>query len=154
MTAAQAQSIPMDPVLLVEDDPEDVYIAQRAFARARIPNPLHAIGSGEEALEFLTGTGRYARAGAPFPTPALILLDLHLPSMDGREVLSRIRNEPALRFIPVVMVTTSSAESDVRACYAAGANAFVTKPTEFDTFVKTMVSVGRYWLKPGHGSGQ
>jgi CheY-like chemotaxis protein len=136
----------MQPVLLVEDDPEDVYIARRAFERGKIPNPLRTVGDGKEALEFLERTGRYADA-QDAPRPALILLDLNLPSVDGREVLRRIRSDPLLRLIPVVVVTTSSAESDVRACYEAGANAYITKPTEFDSFLQAIVSVGRYWLK-------
>lgn len=140
------QNLRTRPVLLVEDDPEDVYIARRAFARGKIPNPLHAVGDGKEALEFLQRRGRYGDA-RDAPRPALILLDLNLPSVDGREVLRRIRRDPELRLIPVVVVTSSGDESDVRACYEAGANAYITKPTEFEGFVQAIVSVGRYWLK-------
>ena len=133
------------PVLLVEDDPEDVEITERAFKKARIANPLHVVRDGEEAMEFLGHTGRYADPKEA-PRPGLVLLDLNLPRLDGREVLQRIRQNPALRRIPVVVLTTSSEEADVLGCYDIGANTYITKPVEFDNFLEAVVTIGEYWL--------
>jgi len=133
-------------VLLVEDDLEDVEITRRAFRRGRIANPLHVVRDGEEAMEFLRHTGRYADGGEDAPRPGLILLDLNLPRLDGRAVLERIKGNPDLRRIPVVVLTTSSEEADVGGCYEDGANTFITKPVEFADFLEAVVTIGRYWL--------
>ncbi|KPK65901.1 MAG: hypothetical protein AMK73_01575 [Planctomycetes bacterium SM23_32] len=135
----------MLPVLLVEDDAEDIYIAQRAFEQGKIANPLHVVRSGEEALEFLQRTGCYVGA-AEAPRPGLILLDLNLPGMRGHEVLERIKQDPQLRRIPVVVLTTSGEEADVCVCYDRGANTYIVKPVAFDKFLEAVKTVGRYWL--------
>ncbi len=133
------------PVLLVEDDPDDVAITQRAFEKGKILNPLHVVRDGEEAIEFLEHVGRYAD-DEKAPRPGLILLDLNLPRLDGREVLKRIKASPSLRRIPVVVLTTSKEEADVLNCYDSGANTYITKPVEFDNFLKAVVTIGEYWL--------
>ena len=142
------------PILLVEDDLEDIEITRRAFKKGNIANPFHVVRDGEEAMEFLRHTGRYSD-GAEAPRPGLILLDLNLPRLDGREVLQTIKNDPELRRIPVVVLTTSSEEADVLGCYDQGANTFITKPVEFDKFLQAVTTIGKYWLSiaviPGCG---
>ena len=132
-------------VLLVEDDPEDIEIARRAFQRGGIANPLYAVRDGEEAMEFLHHTGRYADA-AKAPRPGLILLDLNLPGLDGRDVPKLIKDDPDFHRIPVVVLTTSSEEVDVLGCYDKGANTYITKPVEFGQFLQAVITIGQYWL--------
>ncbi len=132
-------------VLLVEDDLEDIEITRRAFKKGRIANPLFVVRDGEEAMEFLQHTGRYSDA-ATAPRPSLILLDLNLPRLDGREVLKEIKRDASLRRIPVVVLTTSSEEADVLHCYDDGANTYITKPVEFDKFLEAVITIGQYWL--------
>lgn len=135
----------MVDVLLVEDDLEDIEITRRAFKKGRIANPLYVVRDGEEAMEFLQHTGRYADA-AKAPRPGLILLDLNLPRLDGREVLKLIKGDDNLRRIPVVVLTISSEEADVLACYDRGANTYIVKPVEFDNFLDAVITIGQYWL--------
>ncbi len=132
-------------VLLVEDDSEDIEIARRAFQKGRIANPLYAVRDGEEAMEFLHHRGRYADA-AEAPRPGLILLDLNLPGLDGRDVLKLIKDDPDLHRIPVVVLTTSSEKADVVGCYDKGANTYITKPVEFGKFLQAVITIGQYWL--------
>ena len=135
----------MVPVVLVEDDAGDVEITQRAFEKGRIANPLYIVRDGEEVMEFLQHKGRHTDT-ARAPRPGLILLDLNMPRLDGRAVLKLVKNDPDLRRIPVVVLTTSSEESDVRSCYDIGANTYVTKPVEFADFLETIIAISRYWL--------
>lgn len=135
----------MVPLLLVEDDSEDIDITQRAFKRGKIGNPLYVVRDGEEAMEFLQHTGRY-RDEDEAPQPGLILLDLNLPRLDGREVLRRIKSNPDLRRIPVVVLTMSSEEADVLGCYDLGANTYIVKPVSFDSFLQAVITIGQYWL--------
>ncbi|MFO7898167.1 MAG: response regulator [Planctomycetota bacterium] len=132
------------PVLLVEDDPDDVAITRRAFRRGKIANPLHVVRDGEEALEFLRRTGRYKDDGPA--RPGLVLLDLNLPRVDGREVLRIVKETPGLKRIPVVILTTSDQESDIADCYDRGANTYITKPVDFHKFIQAVTTIGRYWL--------
>ena len=145
------------PVLLVEDDPDDVEIAKRAFTKGRIANPLFVVRDGEEAMEFLCHTGRYARAETA-PRPGLILLDLNLPRLDGRQVLRLIKEDPKLKRIPTVILTISDEEADIFDCYDHGANTYMTKPIEFDRFIQAVVAIGTYWLCfaeiPANGGGK
>ncbi len=134
------------PVLLVEDDPDDVEITRRAFRKGRICNTLYVARDGEEALHFLRHTGPYAGEDVAAPRPGLILLDLNLPRLDGREVLEVIKNDADLRHIPVVVLTTSSEEADVMGCYDRGANTYITKPVEFSSFLEAVITIGEYWL--------
>ena len=117
-------------ILLVEDSPTDRLMAQEALRTARLVNNLHCVDNGEEAMAFLRREGKYADA----PKPGLILLDLNMPKMDGREVLCEIKADPVLKFIPVIVLTTSSDEKDVLRAYGAHANSYITKPVDFANF--------------------
>jgi len=119
-------------VLLVEDDPGDVLMTKEAFEHYKLRNVLHAVTDGEQALHFLRRTGGYADA----PRPGLILLDLNLPRLDGLEVLAELKADPALKVIPVVILTTSQAQQDVLRSYVLHANAYVSKPVDFETFME------------------
>lgn len=133
------------PVLLVEDDEDDIEITRRAFRKGKIANPLYVVRDGEEALEYLGRTGRYADSAAAH-RPGLILLDLNMPRLDGREVLKAIKQDANLRRIPMVVLTTSSEEADVCRSYEDGANTYITKPVEFEKFVRAVITLGQYWL--------
>ncbi|HCA86126.1 MAG TPA: two-component system response regulator [Streptomyces sp.] len=128
-------------VLLVEDDPGDVLMTREAF-EDKIRNTLHVARDGEEALDFLYRRG--AHAGAP--RPDLVLLDLNLPKYDGRQVLERIKSDPDLSTIPVVILTTSSAEEDILRSYKLHANAYVTKPVDLDQFVSAVRQIDEFFL--------
>lgn len=132
---------PID-ILLVEDDPGDVLMTREAFAHHKISNALHVASDGVEALEFLNRTGRFGDA----PRPGLILLDLNLPRKDGRELLGEIKQDPDLRTIPVVVLTTSEAEEDIVRSYDLHANAYVTKPVDFEKFVEVVRKIDDFWV--------
>ena len=132
---------PVD-ILLVEDDPGDVLMTKEALADAKMANELFVVSNGEEALAFLFQEGEYADA----PRPGLILLDLNLPRVDGREVLARIKDDEVLRRIPVVVLTTSEAEEDILRSYDLHANAYVTKPVDFEAFVKVVRQVDDFYI--------
>ncbi len=133
------------PILLVEDDEDDIEITARAIKRAKIINPFYVVRDGEEAWEFLKHTGSYTDPDKA-PRPGLILLDLNMPGLDGREILERIKKDPELHNIPVVVLTTSSEEADVLGCYQKGANTYIIKPVEFDGFIHAVLTIGEYWL--------
>ena len=141
-------------ILLVEDNPDDVELTRLAFAEAGEPHRLHVVRDGAEALDYLLGRGRHAGREVA-DLPALVLLDLNLPLLDGREVLQAIRAEDATRRLPVVVLTTSAEPFDVEQAYALGANSYIQKPVEFERFVEVVRQVGRYWLAinlpPGGG---
>ena len=132
---------PLD-ILLVEDNPADVRLTQEAFRDGKIRNNLLAVKDGVEALEFLRRRGRYADA----VRPDLILLDLNLPRKNGREVLAEIKSDPALRRIPVVVLTTSRAEMDIVKSYNLHANCYIVKPVDLDQFVGVVKSIDNFWL--------
>ena len=136
-----AEPAPIE-ILLVEDDPGDVLMTKEALADAKMANTLYVVQNGEEALQFLFREGEYADA----PRPGLILLDLNLPRVDGREVLARVKAEEALRRIPVVVLTTSEAEEDILRSYDLYANAYVTKPVDFEAFVKVVRQVDDFYI--------
>lgn len=129
-------------VLLVEDDPGDALMTQEAFEHHKIRNTLHVVKDGVEALEFLRREGQYEDA----PRPGLILLDLNLPRKDGREVLSEVKNDPAFRSIPVVVLTTSEADEDILRSYSLHANAYVTKPVDFDRFIEVVRQIDDFFV--------
>ena len=135
----------MIPVLLVEDGDDYREIVRRAFAKAGVTDALYLVADGEEAMEFLRHTKRYADPSTS-PRPGLILLDLNMPHMDGREMLREVKQDPKLRQIPVVMLTTSSEPADILSCYDLGANSFVEKPVDFNEFVRTLKMLMTYWL--------
>lgn len=130
-------------VLLVEDDPGDVLMTREAFEDNKVANRLSVVQDGVSALEFLRKEGEHAGV----PTPDLVLLDLNLPRMDGREVLEAMKNDAALRSIPVVVLTTSEAEEDVVRSYALHANAYVTKPVDFDRFIEVVRQIDEFFLE-------
>jgi CheY-like chemotaxis protein len=132
-------------ILLVEDNPDDVELTRIAFAEAGIDGRLAVVRDGAEALDYLFARGAYAdRAGAPLP--AIVLLDLNLPKLDGREVLQGIRGDDRTRNLPVVVLTTSDEPFDVEASYALGVNSYIRKPVDFDQFVSVVKQIGLYWL--------
>ena len=137
---------PNQPILLVEDSPEDFEATLRAFQRAGLKNPVHRCEDGEAALDYLYRRGRYA-APAQAPRPGVILLDLNRPGTDGRQVLSEIKGNQHLRDIPVVVLTTSADERDITACYRAGANSYIQKPVDLDGFVKAIERLNGYWFE-------
>jgi two-component system response regulator len=129
-------------VLLVEDDPGDVLMTREAFEEHKVANRLWVVADGVSALEFLRKEGEHAEA----PTPDLVLLDLNLPRMDGREVLAAVKEDPRLRHIPVVVLTTSEAEEDVLRSYSLHANAYVTKPVDFDRFIEVVRQIDDFFV--------
>jgi CheY-like chemotaxis protein len=133
-------------LLLVEDNPADIKITQRAFQESKLPVDLVVVRDGQEAVDYLLRQGKYA-AQADWRPPELILLDLNLPRLTGQQVLERIRGSEKLRSIPVVVLTTSRREEEVRGVYAAGANTYIQKPQEFKRFVEVLRTIGNYWLE-------
>ena len=129
-------------VLLVEDSPADVRLTREVLRDARVSNKLRDVGDGEQALEFLRGEGAYAGCALP----DLILLDLNLPRMDGRQLLAEIDDDPVLRQIPVVVLTTSASERDVVAAYELRVAAYVTKPVDLDDFIQVVRNIEGFWL--------
>ena len=129
-------------VLLVEDDPGDVLMTQEAFEHHEIRNNLHVVGDGDQAMQFLRKTGGYADA----PTPGLILLDLNLPRRNGLEVLAELKSDSELLSIPVVVLTTSQSEEDIARSYSLHANAYVSKPVDFDRFIGVIGQIDDFFL--------
>lgn len=129
-------------VLLVEDDQGDVLMTKEAFAHHKIRNELHVATDGEQALRFLRREDEYADA----PRPGLILLDLNLPRRDGRQVLAEIKADPDLRTIPVVVLTTSEAEEDILRSYSLHANAYVSKPVDFERFIEVIRRIDDFFV--------
>ena len=129
-------------ILLVEDSPSDVAMTLAALREGHIANDIHVAGDGEEALNYLFRRGEFAGA----PRPDLILLDLNLPKKDGREVLAEVKADNDLKVIPVVVLTTSAAESDVLRMYKLHANSYVTKPVGFDQFLSAIQHIEDFWL--------
>ena len=132
-------------ILLVEDNPDDEELTRLAFEESHVANELVVVRDGEEALEYLFGSGRYATRDLT-DMPQLILLDLKLPKVDGHEVLQRIRADAHTKYIPVVVMTTSREESDLVSSYDLGANSFIQKPVDFVRFGEAVRQVGLYWL--------
>jgi len=129
-------------ILLVEDNPGDVRLTEEALKEGKVLNNIHLANDGVEAMSFLQKEGKYIDA----VRPDLILLDLNLPKKDGREVLMEIKKDEALRRIPVVVLTTSKAEEDIIRTYDYHANCFITKPVDFDQFIKVVKSIEDFWL--------
>lgn len=133
-------------ILMADDDPDDRLMTQEAFAECRVANPLLFVNDGEELMDYLRRRGDFADEQR-YPLPGLILLDLNMPRRDGREALREIKSDPALRGIPVVILTTSKAEEDVLRSYRDGVNSFITKPVTFSALVEVVQVLGKYWLE-------
>jgi CheY-like chemotaxis protein len=131
------------PVLLVEDSPYDVELIQTALSEARLVNEIAVTNDGEQALDYLCRRGPHA--GRTSADPAVILLDLKMPKVDGREVLRRLRADPHLKLIPVVVLTSSREEQDLFETYNLGANAYLVKPVDFEAFTAAVTKVGVFW---------
>jgi two-component system, chemotaxis family, response regulator Rcp1 len=130
-------------ILLVEDNPGDVRLTREALRGARVANDLQVVGDGEEAIEYLRRRGRYVDA----PRPDIILLDLNLPRLDGREVLIDIKSDPDLAKIPIIVLTSSSAERDIQSAYELHANCYISKPVDFTEFIEAVRSLEGFWLR-------
>jgi two-component system response regulator len=139
---SSADEVHVIDVLLVEDDPGDVLLIKEAFADNKVRNRLHVVSDGVDALAFLRREGEHADA----PQPDLVLLDLNLPRKDGREVLAEVKRDDALRHIPVVVLTTSKAEEDVLKSYKLHANAYVTKPVDFERFIDVVRQIDEFFV--------
>lgn len=133
---------PID-ILLVEDDPGDELMTREAFEDNKIGNTLHVARDGRQALDFLYRQGEFTQA----PSPDLILLDLNLPKYDGRQILEKIKSDPDLSHIPVVVLTTSAAEEDILRSYRLHANAYVTKPVDLDQFIAAIRHIDEFFVQ-------
>lgn len=133
-------------ILMADDDAEDRMLAREALEESRLANDFRYVENGEELLDYLRRRGKYADP-AVSPRPGLILLDLNMPRKDGFEALAEIKEDPNLRHIPVVILTTSRAEEDVYRGYDLGVNSFITKPVSFEGLVEAMKTLGRYWFE-------
>jgi two-component system, response regulator len=140
---ATVQSFKPVHLLLVEDNPDDVMITQRALKRSRVTNDLSVCRDGQEALDFLLHRGIWSGNTA---RPDLILLDVNLPKVNGMDVLQQIRSTPELSLIPVIMLTASDREEDVVKSYRLGSNTYIQKPVEFDKFLHALEVLGEYWI--------
>ena len=132
------------PILLVEDNPDDEVLTLRAFSKNHISNPVVVARDGVEALDYLFRTGSHASDSAPLP--AVVLLDLKLPRIDGLEVLRRVRADERTAVLPVVILTTSREQQDISEAYSLGANSYIRKPVDFDKFIQAIGQIGLYWL--------
>jgi CheY-like chemotaxis protein len=133
-------------ILLADDDADDRQLLRDALAESRLHSELLTVNDGEELLDYLRRSGENCRAERA-PRPGLILLDLAMPRMDGREALEEIKKDPDLRQIPVVIMTTSGAQEDICRSYDLGASSYITKPVTFDELVQVMQAIGRYWFE-------
>lgn len=136
-----SQTKPID-ILLVEDNPGDIRLTKEAFKDGRIKNELNVVMDGEEAILYLKKKEKYINA----TTPDIILLDLNLPKKDGREVLAEIKSDPELKCIPVIILTTSSAQSDILNTYSHHANCYIMKPVDFNQFINVIRTIENFWL--------
>lgn len=134
------------PILLAEDSDDDIFLMERAFKKAQLTNPLNIVSDGEQALAYLKGEGAYADRDK-YPFPALLLLDIKMPRMNGLEVLSAIRQDPNLRRLVVIFLTASNLEKDVNLAFDLQANSYLVKPSDTDGMVNTLDKVKDYWLR-------
>jgi two-component system response regulator len=144
------------PILLVEDNPDDEALTLRAFSKNGITNQLVVARDGVEALDYLFGTGAY-QGRDPHELPAVMLLDLKLPRIDGLEVLRRVRANEDTALLPVVVLTTSRELQDIQEAYRLGANSYIRKPVDFEHFIDAVRQIGAYWLnlnKPGEAGNR
>jgi CheY-like chemotaxis protein len=138
-------SVSAFPILLVEDSPDDALLIQRAFRKANLANPVELVRDGEDAVTYLSGAAPYEDRER-FPLPVFMLLDLKLPRRSGLEVLAWVREQPALRRLPVVVLTSSRESVDVNRAYDLGVNSYLTKPVGFEALLEMVKNVNLYWL--------
>jgi CheY-like chemotaxis protein len=131
-------------ILMADDDADDRLLAKDALSECKLPGEMRFVEDGEDLMDYLQHRGKYAK-DANAPTPNLILLDLNMPKKDGREALREIKSNPELRKIPVVVLTTSRADTDIAKVYDLGANSFISKPVAFDALVNVMGALSHYW---------
>jgi two-component system response regulator len=132
-------------ILLVEDNPHDAALAIRSLKKQNLANKLVHLTDGEQALDFIFGTGKYKEEGLG-SVPKVILLDLKMPKVNGIEVLAKIKSDPRTKLIPVVILTSSAEDPDIKKCYELGANSYIVKPVDFDNFAKAVIDLGMYWV--------
>jgi CheY-like chemotaxis protein len=142
----QRMRLESNVILMADDDPDDRFLAREALEEAQVDNVPRFVNDGEALLDYLYRRGEYA-APDRAPRPCLILLDLNMPRTDGREALRQIKADPNLRRIPIVVLTTSSAEEDIRRSYDLGANAYITKPMTFAGLVEVMRTLDKFWFE-------
>jgi len=130
------------PILLVDDNPDDIMIAKRAFAKSQIHNKIYVTHDGEEAIQFLRKEGEYK----DMPTTGLVILDLNMPKVDGFEVLKTIKGDKKLKSTPIIVLTSSSRPEDIERAYKLGCNSFIVKPVSFEDFIEAVIEIKRYWL--------
>jgi len=133
-------------ILVAEDDEDDQIMIKDAWEESRLPSAIFFVKDGEELIDYLRHQGRFSDKSAS-PMPGLILLDLNMPRKDGRQALKEIKNDPQLRCIPVVALTTSQAEEDILQTYDLGVNSFISKPVSFDALVEILKNLGKYWFE-------
>ncbi|MEA2601294.1 MAG: hypothetical protein QOF89_2286 [Acidobacteriota bacterium] len=134
------------PILLVEDSPEDFETTERALRKSGLKNPIFRCADGDEALDFLHRRGRFVDPETS-PRPGVILLDLNLPGTDGREVLNEVKTDPNLKQIPVIVLTTSKDDRDIEVCYRCGANSYIQKPVDLEGFMRAIERLNDYWFE-------
>jgi len=132
-------------ILIIEDNPYDADLAIRALKKQKLANKLVHLTDGAEALDFIFGTGEYAGRNVE-NTPKVIFLDLKMPKVDGLEVLRQIKADARTKIIPIVILTSSAEDPDIKRCYELGANSYIVKPVEFENFAKTISELGLYWM--------
>jgi two-component system response regulator len=132
-------------ILLIEDNPDDVDLTLRAFGKSNLKNPIVVVNDGEKALDYLFCRGSYSSRN-PAEMPAVVLLDIKLPKVDGLEVLKELRSNSKTKLLPVVMLTSSMEESDLISSYQNGANSYIRKPVDFNRFIDSVQQLGLYWL--------
>jgi two-component system response regulator len=133
-------------VLLVEDNSNDAELTIRELKKHNLANNLFHVKDGEEAIEFIFGEGRYAESRDPFYRPKVVLLDIQMPKVNGIEVLQRVKSDPRTRATPVVILTSSKEDPDIQKCYDLGANSYIVKPVNFESFAQAIRNLGFYWL--------
>jgi CheY-like chemotaxis protein len=139
---SQKYTLAEPPILLVDDNPDDIMIAKRAFEKSNIHNKIYVTHDGEEAIHFLRKKGKYKDV----PTTGLVILDLNMPKVDGFEVLETIKGDDQLKSIPIIVLTSSSRPEDIERAYKLGCNSFIVKPVRFEDFVEAVMEIKRYWL--------
>ena len=130
------------PILLAEDNADDILITRRAWKKGNIRNPLFVVKDGEEAIDFIYKKGNHKEA----PTPSLLLLDLKMPKMDGFEVINQLKSDKKTKKIPIIILTSSSLDKDIDRAYELGCNSYICKPVNFENFIKAVVDIQHYWL--------